>query len=130
MAKKQMSYDHPAYLGRESLNASITGSAGAARFGAFTTMRAKSLTIKPSTAGTSNDVTTTLIIDGTTTTTMATTTFGSGATTGTNVALSTAATHGTFGTNGYLQITKGTDATAVLQACVEVEIVAGSDVEA
>ena len=130
MAKKDMAYNHPAYIVREQLNGSINGSGGAARFAAFTTLRAKSLTLKPSTAGTSNDIGNAIVVDGTTTTTLATWTFGSGATTGTNVTLSTAATHGTWGTNGFLAVTKGTDATQVLQVAVEVEAVAGAQVEA
>ena len=130
MAKKSMAYDHPMYVGREQLNGSLSGSGGAARFAAFTTLRCKSLTVKPSTAGTSNDAGSAVLVDGTTTTTLATWTFGSAATTGTNVPLSTAATHGTFGTNGFLTLTKGTDATGVFQAAVEVETTAGADVEA
>ena len=130
MAKKSMAYDHPTYLTREALTGSVTGSGGAARFATFTTMRCKSLTIKPSTAGTSNDAGSAVLVDGTTTTTLATWTFGSAATTGTNITLSTAPTHGTFGTNGFLTLTKGTDATAVLQLAVEAEITAGADVEA
>lgn len=129
MPKKDMAYDHPQYTTRETLNASLTGSGGAARFAAFTNRRAKSVSIKPSTAGTSNDTTVISSIDGTTTTALATVTFGSGGTTGTNVQLSTAATHGTFGTNGLLTVVKGTDATAVLNVAVEVETVSGASVE-
>lgn len=130
MAKKSMAYDHPAYTGRETLSGSLSGSGGAARFAAFANMRAKSLTIKPSVAGTSNDSGSAVLVNGTTTTTLATFTFGSAAATGTNITLSTAATHGTWGTDGWLTVVKGTDATAVLQVAVEAEIIAGADVEA
>lgn len=130
MAKKSMAYNHAAYVTREAFTGSLSGSGGAARFAAFTTMRAKSLALKPSTGGTSNDTGSAVLVDGTTTTTLATWTFGSAATTGTSITLSTAPTHGTFGTNGWLTLTKGTDATAVIQAAVEMEIVAGADVEA
>lgn len=130
MAKKSMAYDHGVYTGRETLNGSLSGSGGAARFAAFTTFRAKSLTVKPSTAGTSNDAGSAVLVDGTTTTTLATFTFGSAGTAGTNITLSTAATHGTWGTNGWLTVVKGTDATGVLQIAVETEVVAGADVEA
>lgn len=130
MAKKSMAYDHAAYVTREAFTGSLSGSGGAARFAAFTNMRCKSITLKPSTAGTSNDVSTVILVNGTTTTTLATATFGSAASTGTNITLSTNATHGTFGTDGWLTVTKGTDATLVLQAAVEMEIIAGADVEA
>ena len=127
MAKIDQAYDHPAYRVREALTASLAaGSGTVARFAAFTNMRAKSITIIPSTAGTSADTTIVRSIDGTTTTALATITITSGQTAGTNVELSTAATHGTFGTNGLLTITKGTDATVVLNVAVEAEVVSGA----
>lgn len=130
MAKIDQAYDHPVYRVREALTATLAaGSGSVARFAAFTTMRAKSITILPSTAGTSADTTIVRAIDGTTTTALATITITSGQTSGTNVELSTAATHGTFGTNGQLTITKGTDATVVLNVAVEAEIVSGASID-
>lgn len=126
MTKRAMPYDHPQYLAHEQLNASLSGSGGVGRFAVFTDARAKSVTLKPSTGGTSNDITTLVAIDGTTTSTLATATFGSGATAGTNIAC---ASNVTVSTNGYLQITKGTDATLVLQAAIELEVVPRASVE-
>lgn len=130
MAKIDQAYDHPAYRVRFPLSATNTAGSGVVtRFGAFTTMRAKSITIMPVTASTSADTTIVRAIDGTTTTALATITMGSAATSGTNVELSTAATHGTWGTNGLLTITKGTDATAVYAYSVEAEIVSGASLD-
>jgi hypothetical protein len=118
MAKIDLAYDHPAYRVRVPMNKThAAGSGVVTRFAAFTTMRAKSITIMPVTASTSADTTIVRAIDGTTTTALATITMGSAATSGVNTELSTAATHGTWGTSGFITITKGTDATAVYEYC-------------
>lgn len=130
MAKIDQAYDHPAYRVRLSNSQTIAaGSGSALRFGAFTTMRAKSITLIPVTAGTSADTTIVRVIDGTTTTALTTITITSAATSATNVQLSTAATHGTFSTNGMITVTKGTDATLVFNATLESELVSGASIE-
>ena len=130
MAKINMAYDHPQYVVHEALcQQSTAGSGFVNRFAAFTNMRAKSITIYPHVASTSADTVIVRSIDGTSTTALATITMGSAGTAGTNVQLSTAGTHGTFGTNGLVTVTKGTDATTVYAYCLEVETVAGADVD-
>lgn len=125
MAKINAAYDHPNYLVHKALCGQVSGNAGATRFTFYTAAKLKSITVKPATAGTSNDAATAICIDGTTTTTVATWTFGSAATTGTNIAIANTA----ISTNGVLTVTKGTDATAVLAVCVEVLPDPGSDFE-
>jgi hypothetical protein len=95
MSVKSQSYDHPAYTAVRNLpiigiTAGLTGSvATGLKYAAFTNEILKSVTIKPATASNSADVVSFIQISGTTTTTTALTTFGSGATTFTNVALAT-----------------------------------------
>lgn len=127
MSKQSFNYEDAVYRARELVNARLTGSGAATTVAGFTNMKLKSVTLKPVTAGTSNDVTTILVVDGTTTTTFATATLGSGGTSGTNV--TRAAGPVSFGTNGYVSITKGTDATLVLAVGAEVQILPGADVE-
>lgn len=92
MATKSMSYDHPAYTSVRNLTIGTTAATAAAagtKYAAFTNQILKSVTIKPTTAPTASDVVQFLQVSGTTTTTTALTTFGSGATTFVNVALAT-----------------------------------------
>lgn len=92
MATKSMSYDHPAYTSVRNLTIGTTAATAAAvgtKYAAFTNQILKSVTIKPTTAPTASDVIQFLQVSGTTTTTTALTTFGSGATTFVNVALAT-----------------------------------------
>jgi hypothetical protein len=113
-----MSYDHPAYQTVFSYGAHVSGSGGALRFAAFTDMLVKSVTAKPTTAGTSNDTLTAFKLSGTTTTTQVLTTFGSAATTGTNVVGTL-----TLAQGDALSIVKGTDATGVIALGVELALV-------
>lgn len=82
MATMSMGYDNPAYIARHSLPAaSMTGSGGfGTKFCAWTNMLAKSVAFRPTVAGTSNDVVSLLNVSGTTTTTTALGTIGSGVT--------------------------------------------------
>lgn len=123
MATKAMAYDHPAYQAVQVVGAHITASGGAYRIAAYTDLLVKSVTMKPTTAGTSNDTVTAFKLSGTTTSTQVLTTFGSAATTGTNVV-------GTFtlAQGDALSIVKGTDATGVIALGVELAIVPGANV--
>jgi hypothetical protein len=118
-----MSYDHPAYTTPELIGAAISGSGGALRFAAFTDMLVKSITLKPTTAGTSNDTVTAFKLSGTTTTTQVLATYGSAATGGTNV-LGTM----TLAQGDAYSIVKGTDATGVIAVGVELDLVPGAAV--
>lgn len=124
MALKSMAYDAPAYQAVLPLGFNLTGNAGAtAKFAAFTDTLVKSITIKATTAGTSNDVVTAYKYSGTATTTQVLTTIGSGVVTGTNV-VSTF----TLARGDVLGIAKGTDATAVYGVGVEMVLVPTADV--
>ena len=128
MATKNMSYDHAAYTSVRNLpvigiTAGLSGSGGTGiKYCAFTSQLVKSVTLKPTTAGTSADVVSLIQVSGTTTTTTALTTVGSGATTFVNVA----PTSGTSSLgNALIQgdtyyVVKGTDATLVLIGEIEV----------
>lgn len=112
MSMKSMSYDHPAYTSVREQGFSIatgSGTASVPKFAAFTAKYLKSVTLKPTTASTSNDVASLIQISGTTTTTTAITTFGSGVATFTNVSLASVSV--AQGDTYY--VVKGTDATAV-----------------
>ena len=138
MATKSFAYDHPAYTGVRNLpvigiTAGLSGSAGAGiKYCSFTSQMVKSVTLKPTTAGTSNDVVSLLQISGTTTTTTALATIGSGATTFLNVApasgTSSLGAAMIQGDTYYVQ--KGTDATLVLIGEIEVVTTPASNVTA
>ena len=125
MSEKSMRYDHPAYLARSVLGGQLSGSGGAIRFAAFTAMKVKSVHVKPTTNGTSNDTVTAYQLSGTTTTTQVLCTYGSAAGTSTRV-------EGTFtlAQGDALSIVKGTDATGVMAVGIELEPVAGANVTA
>lgn len=120
MTTKSMAYDHPAYTGvREMGLGALSGSGGAStKFAAFTAKILKSVTLKPTAAGTSNDVCSLIQISGTTTTTTALATFGSAATAFQNVALSSGGVSLAQGDTYY--VVKGTDATLALIGELEV----------
>lgn len=122
MATKSHSYDSAAYATRPVWGCQLNGSGGANAFAAFTDMKVKSFTLKPYTAGTSNDTVTAFKVSGTTTTTHVLATYGSAATAGTNIA-------GTFtlAQNECIRIVKGTDATGIIAVGVELEYVPGAD---
>lgn len=125
MATKSMAYDHPAYTAVSAYASSITGSGGATKFVAYTALTAKSVTLKPTTAGTSNDISSFIQISGTTTTTTAIATLGSGVTTFTNVAFATAPS---LLQGDTFYVVKGTDATAVIAATIETVVPPGANV--
>lgn len=111
-------YDHPSYtVVREMSVGTVTGASGSAgtKFSAFTAKLVKSVTLRPTTAGTSNDVPNFLSITGTTTTTTAIGTFGSGATAFQNAPLNIALNQGDL-----YWVQKGTDATVVYVGELEV----------
>jgi len=118
-----MAYDHPAYEAVMPWGGLITGSGGAIRFAAYTDMLVKSVTVKPTTAGTSNDTVTAFKLSGTTTTTQVLTTHGSAATTGTNVVCTL-----TLAQGDALSIVKGTDATGVMAIGAELALIPGASV--
>lgn len=125
MATKSMAYDHPAYLAILPWGGQVTGSGGALRFCAFTTMIVKSYNMKPTTNGTSNDTFTAYQLSGTTTNTHVLCTYGSAASTNTQIL-------GTFtlAAGDALSIVKGTDATGVYGFGVEMVISPGATVSA
>lgn len=119
MATKSMSYDHPAYTSVDTADGSMTGSAGTTtKFVAFTAKLLKSVTLRPTSSSTSNDVTSLITVTGTTTTTTAIATFGSGVLTATNVALTTAALP-SLNQGDLFWCVKGTDASAVISVSIE-----------
>ena len=120
---KSMAYDDATYKALLTTGASLSGSAGAHRWTAFTDTLVKSISLKPYTAGTSNDVCVAYKVSGTTTTTVTLCTFGSAATAGTNVTTTL-----TLAVNEALSIAKGTDATGVIAVGAELAIVPGASI--
>lgn len=117
MSLKSQAYDHPAYTSVSCYASSATAAAGTTtKFVAFTNLIAKSVTLKPTTASAGSDVSSFIQISGTTTTTTAITTFGSGVVTFTNVP---------FGTQPILlqgdtfYVVKGTDTGSTIAASIE-----------
>lgn len=118
MATKSMGYDNPAYLSVHQDGSQIAAGSGTTgtKYVAFTSMVVKSVTLKPTTAGTSNDISSFIQISGTTTTTTALATFGSAATAFQNIAL---ATQPTLAQGDTYYVVKGTDATLALTCSIE-----------
>lgn len=119
MAQKTLPvYDHPSYTAVREMGFQIATGSGTAgsKFVAFTSKQLRSVTLKPTVSGTSNDVCSLIQISGTTTTTTALATFGSAATAFQNVALSPA--NLLQGDTYY--VVKGTDLTAVYAGEFEV----------
>jgi len=130
MATKSMAYDHPAYeavINKDFAIAAGSGAASVPKFVAFTSKIVKSVTLKPTTAGTSNDIASLIQISGTTTTTTALATIGSGVTTFTQVAL---ASNTAIAQGDTYYIVKGTDATLALAGELEEVIAPGATVTA
>lgn len=128
MATKNMAYDNAAYLAITPLIEGTIGAGAAATSGkiaAFTQLLVKSIQLTPATAGTSNDVVSSIQISGTTTTTTAITTYGSAVATTTNV-VSTA----TLAQGDIFYIVKGADATVQYASMVEGRIVPTANVTA
>lgn len=122
MAQKQQAYDHPMYLAVLPVaTGQINGSAGTStKFAAFLDMKIKSITLRATTAGTSADVVNIVSVSGTTTTTTAYGTIGSGAaTTGVNLTPSAATSQVSLSQGDLWYVQKGTDATATFVGMVE-----------
>jgi hypothetical protein len=127
-----MSYDHPAYTNVDTVAVgAIAASANSAgnKYAAFTARLIKSVVLKPTTAPGSSDVISLLQISGTTTTTTAIATIGSGVSTfqqalptSTNLAIATLAQGDTY----YIQ--KGTDTSSVYIGEIEMVTVPGANV--
>lgn len=125
MATKSMAYDNAAYQAVLPISFYLSGASATAGFTAFTSMLVKSLTIKPIVTNTSADSFSILQrpTAGTSTTTTAVTTYGSGATAGTNVA----GTY-TLAQGDNLAVLKGADATGTYGVTFEAVIIPGSNV--
>ena len=127
MTTKSMAYDNPAYLAVvPGATGTLTGvSSASQRFAAFCAMTIKSAEISVVTAGSSaSQVVNLMTQSGTTTTTTAITTFGSGeAKAGTNVAVGIDLAQGDAA-----WFTKGTDATDVFATSLELVIQPGATV--
>lgn len=125
MATKSMAYDNPAYQSVYPITDSLAGNAATVQWAAFTNMIVKSITVKPTTAGTSADALTMLYrgASGTGTTTTILGTYGSGALTGTNFLTTLTMSQG----DG-LQVLKGADATVTYGVTFETLIVPGANV--
>lgn len=122
MATKQQAYDHPLYQAVGSTpTGQMNGSAGTStKFAAFLDMKIKSITLRATTAGTSADVVSLVNVSGTTTTTTAYGTIGSGAaTTGVNLTPSAATSQVSLSQGDLWYVQKGTDATATYVGAVE-----------
>jgi len=124
MATKNMSYDHPAYLGVYPVGGNLTGASGAYRFAAFAAMLVKSITLMPTTAGTAADVYTSYKISGTATTTSVLATFTAAA------AFQAFTSTFTLAAGDVIAVTKGADATGVTAVGIELAYVPGASVTA
>jgi hypothetical protein len=122
MATKSMGYDNPTYVAvGEDQGGAIAAGSGTSqvtKFVAFTALILKSATCRISAAGTSADTMSLVQISGTTTTTTALGTTGSGATGFVNYLIPSTAANMAQGDEYYIQ--KGTDAT-LAYAAVSVE---------
>lgn len=133
MAKKQMAYDHPAYLAvlPVALSPNAAGaSAIGGRFVAFSPMAIKSISVMARTSGTSTThIMRSLIYrnGGTSTETTALFTLGS-AGLSTGVGNFAATSTMTLGVGDAVAILGGTDATMVAEGSLELVIQPGSDV--
>jgi hypothetical protein len=121
MATKSMGYDNPTYITvGEDQGGAVSGASGSqvTKFVAFTNLILKSAVARIGAAGTSNDVMSLVQITGTTTTTTALGTTGSGATGFVYNVVPSSAANMIQGDEYYIQ--KGTDAT-LSYAAVSVE---------
>lgn len=127
MATRDMIYDHPQYLVQQNLTATIAAGSGTTlRFAVFADSIAKALVLKPSVASTSADTVTVYAVTNTTTKTLGVTTIASAQTTFSRLELTTASRTLTGGDE--IRIVKGTDATVVYAAAVEVVTTPGAAV--
>jgi hypothetical protein len=136
VSSKSMSYDHPAYTSVATKPIAIAAGSGAAssKFVAFAAKLVKSVTLKPTTAGTSGDIQSLIQISGTTTTTVALGTIGSGVTTATQYQPTAAQNQAgtpylaSLNQGDTYYVVKGTDATMVLAGELEEVILPGANV--
>ncbi len=127
MATQNFNYDHPAYLVPCNVGQTIgAGSGTTVRFAAFADSIAKALVIKPTTASTSADTVTAYAVTNTTTKTLGVTTIASAQTTFSRLEFTTASRTLTRGDE--IRIVKGTDATVVYAAGVEMYVTPLADV--
>jgi len=127
MAQRDFAYNHEAYLAVMNQPVALAaGSGTTARFAVFADSIAKSLVLKPTTAGTSADTVTVYAVTNTTTKTLGVTTIASGQTTYSRLELTTASRSLTVGDE--VRIVKGTDATVVYAGAVELQLNAGASV--
>lgn len=124
MASKSMAYDNPAYQAVDGAPLGVVGPTSATtstKFAAFTAKYIKSITIKPTTAAGASDVISLIQISGTSTTTTALTTFGSGVTTYTNVqpASGTQSLGNAVAQGDTYYVVKGTDTSGIYIGEVE-----------
>jgi hypothetical protein len=133
---KNYPYDNPNYTAIDVKDLpEFTGAAATSqKFTTFTSsLLLKSVMVRPTTAGTSNDVSSLIAVNvsgtTTTTTTVALSTFGSGVTTP-SAAVAVGATNSpaglTFNAGDYFYVVKGTDATLKLMGQAEVQFAPGT----
>lgn len=128
MSTKSMSYDHPTYTAVDNDSTSCSGNAGATtKFVAWSGLILKSVTLRPTTANGSSDVTSLITVVGTSTTTTALATYGSGAVTFTNVALTSTASN-TLNQGDLYYVVKGTDTAGVISVAIERLVTPGANV--
>ncbi len=117
MTTKSMAYDNAAYEAVSCVPFVTAAGSGAAgqKFCAFTALLLKSVTVRPTTAPGTSDVISLISISGTTTTTTAITTFGSGATAAVNASVNSIP----LNQGDLFYVVNGTDTTAVLAGAIE-----------
>jgi hypothetical protein len=129
MATRNMQYDHPAYTTPYMVSKEITaGSGTTVRFAAFADSIAMALVLKPTVVSTSADTVTAYAVTNTTTKTLGVTTIASAQSTFSRLEFTTASRTLTRGDE--IRIVKGTDATVVYAAAVELLTTPGADVSA
>lgn len=127
MATRDMNYDHPQYLVSQNLTATIAAGSGTTlRFAIFADSIAKALILKPSVVSTTADTVTVYAVTNTTTKTLGVTTIASAQSTYSRLELTTASRTLTVGDE--IRIVKGTDATVVYAAAVELLTTPGAAV--
>jgi len=136
MATKQQAYDHPSYIIPYPWSGGETGAASGglyAKYAMFTAMILKSVEYIPTVGGTAggtdaaNSWLSVVKVSGTTTTTIATTTFGSGNANGTYTGTNVALTVTTFSQGDLLQVKNGTDTALKAVVSYELYIVPGAN---
>ena len=124
MATKNQAYDHPAYLaGLTVPTGQVNGASGVStKFTAFTSLTVKSVTLYPTTAGTSSDNMMIMKLSGTTTTTTTYGTFGSGGAVFQNLTPAVATNQVSAIQGDVLWLQKGADATGTYVGALELVV--------